>query len=171
MFGFLQCPGGETLEQNVMQYMYVYVNKSTAVAPRFMVNIMLLRVAFVKKMVCFNLFHASVGDLETSLHGVLAKSRYCPRTGGPCGTVAAELDAQLKKFAISHIENKHWSICNLRSPGSLRNVPDSHVNSQPATLMAGGSRVCLSFLRNCFNHEKRGQRHRFSKVRIHQSTL
>lgn len=46
--------------------------------------------------------------------GVLAKSRYCPRTGGPCGTVAAELDAQLKKFAISHIENKHWSICNLR---------------------------------------------------------
>lgn len=104
--------------------------------------------------------------------GVLAKSRYCPRTGGPCGTVAAELDAQLKKFAISHIENKHWSICNLRSPGSLRNVPDSHVNSQPATLMAGGSRICLSFLRNCFNHEKkRGQRHRFSKVRIHQSTL
>lgn len=49
MFGFLQCPGGETLEQNVMQYMYVYVNKSTSVAPRLMVNIMLLRVAFVKK--------------------------------------------------------------------------------------------------------------------------
>lgn len=79
MFGFLQCPGGETLEQNVMQYMYVYVNKSTAVAPRFMVNIMLLRVAFVKKMVCFNLFHASVGDLETSLHeGSLPKVGTAP---------------------------------------------------------------------------------------------
>ena len=44
-----------------------------------MVNIMLLRVAFVKKMVCFNLFHASVGDLETSLHeGSLPKVGTAP---------------------------------------------------------------------------------------------